>query len=103
MHREEDCGCGHHGRHHGEQHGQEFHGGDCACGGHGHYDAHDRGHHRGCNCGCHQHHGFMGFQRRFVSREEIIPELEEYLKQLQAEAKGVEERIVELKKEGESQ
>jgi hypothetical protein len=45
----------------------------------------------------------MGFQRRFVSREEIIPELEEYLKQLQAEAKGVEERIVELKKEGESQ
>jgi hypothetical protein len=40
----------------------------------------------------------MGFHRRFVSRDEIISKLEEYLKQLQAEAKGVEERIAELKK-----
>ena len=31
---------------------------------------------------------------------EIIEELEEYLKQLRAEAKGVEERIAELRKEG---
>jgi hypothetical protein len=30
-------------------------------------------------------------------------QLEEYLKQLQAEAKGVEERIAEMKKNGESQ
>ena len=39
----------------------------------------------------------MGF-RRFISRDEIISRLEEYLKNLQAEAKGVEERIAELKK-----
>ncbi|MFH0768291.1 MAG: hypothetical protein V1932_01830 [Chloroflexota bacterium] len=65
---------------------------DCGCGGH-----EPHGHH-GCSCGCHQHHGGMGFHRRFVSREEIAARLEEYLKQLQAEAKGVEERISELKK-----
>jgi hypothetical protein len=29
----------------------------------------------------------------------MIEEMEEYLKQLQAEAKGIEERIAELKKE----
>ena len=92
MPREEDCGCGQHGKHHGEQYGQEVHGEDCGCGGH-----EPHGHH-GCSCGCHQHHGGMGFHRRFVSREEIISKLEEYLKQLQAEAKGVEERIAELKK-----
>ena len=44
----------------------------------------------------------MGFGRRFISREEIIARLEEYLKQLQSEAKGVEEHISELKKKGES-
>jgi hypothetical protein len=44
----------------------------------------------------------MGLQRRFVSREEVINNLEEYLKDLQAEAKGVEEHIVELKEKGES-
>lgn len=37
--------------------------------------------------------------RRYYTKEEIIQQLEEYLKQLQAEAKGVEERIAELKKE----
>jgi len=40
--------------------------------------------------------GFM--QRRFISKEEVIAKLEEYLKQLQAEGKGVEERIAELRK-----
>jgi hypothetical protein len=45
----------------------------------------------------------MRFHRHFISREEIITRLEEYLKQLQAEAKGVEERIAEMKKRGESQ
>lgn len=45
----------------------------------------------------------MGFHRRFVSREEVINNLEEYLKQLQAEAKGVEEHIAALKKEDEPQ
>jgi len=38
--------------------------------------------------------------RHFPTREEIVEELEEYLKQLRAEAKGVEERIAELRKEG---
>lgn len=42
----------------------------------------------------------MGFQRRFVSREEIAARLEEYLKQLQAEAKAVEERISALRSGG---
>jgi len=37
--------------------------------------------------------------RRFIAREEVIAQLEEYLENLQAEAKGVEERITELKKD----
>jgi hypothetical protein len=37
--------------------------------------------------------------RLFTSKEELIVKLEEYLKQLQAEAKGVKEHIAELKKE----
>jgi hypothetical protein len=36
---------------------------------------------------------------RFPAREEIIGELEEYLKELEAEVKGVEEHIADLKKE----
>ena len=40
------------------------------------------------------HHGV----RRFFTREEIIAELEEYLTELRAEVKGVEERLAELKK-----
>jgi hypothetical protein len=97
MHNEEDCGCGQHGKHHGEQYEErhEDHGKDCGCVEHEH--------HAGCSCGCHQHHGGMGFHRRFISQAEVISRLEEYLKQLQAEAKGVEERIAEMKKKGESQ
>jgi cell division protein FtsB len=48
------------------------------------------------------HHGshFGSFgHRRFISKEEVIAHLEEYLKQLKAEATGVEEHIAELKKE----
>jgi len=45
----------------------------------------------------------MRFHRHFISGEEMITRLEEYLKQLHAEAKGVEEQIAEMKKEGESQ
>ena len=82
MYREEDCGCGGHGQHHGK-----------------HYWERQEGHSRDCGCGCHQYHRGVGFHRRFVSREEAINNLEEYLKQLQAEAKGAEERIAELKKE----
>ena len=101
MFREEDCGCGQHGKHHGEQceERHEGHSGDCGCDGHEHHGIdRERHHHGDCSCGCHQHHGDMGFHRRFVSREEITNKLEEYLKQLQAEAKGVEEHIAELKK-----
>jgi len=53
-------------------------------------------HHQGGCCCC----GSGDAPRRFRTREEIAGELEEYLKQLRAEAKGVEERIAELKKEG---
>ena len=103
MHKEE-CGCEEHEKHHGEQHEEraEDHGGDCGCGGHGHHSMHGSWHHHsGCSCGCHHHEG-MGFRRRFIPREEIIARLEEYLKQLHAEAKGVEERIAELKTKSES-
>jgi len=105
MYREEDCGCGGHGKHHGEQYGarQEGYNEDCGCGGHGHHGMYGGSyHHVDCRCGCHQHHRGMGFHRRFVSHEEVINNLEEYLKQLHAEAKGVEERLAELKKKGES-
>jgi vacuolar-type H+-ATPase subunit I/STV1 len=52
--------------------------------------------HTGCGC---KHEGFHGyhFSRRFISREEKISRLEEYLKNLQAEAKAVEEHLAELK------
>jgi len=49
-----------------------------------------------------RHMGMMGGGapwRRFTSREEIVTRLEEYLKQLQEEAKAVSERIEELKKQ----
>ena len=95
MYHDTQCGCGQHG--HGEEPGM----------GHGHGEW--RGHHGypgvsgmhhsgGCCCGMHHGHGeFM--QRRFISKEEVIAKLEEYLKQLQAEAKGVEERLTQLRKE----
>lgn len=37
------------------------------------------------------------FRRRFISREERIAWLEQYLRELQNEAKAVEERIADLK------
>ena len=101
-----DCGCEQHSKHHREQYheGHEGHSGDCGCGRHGHQGI-DRGwhHYGGCSCSCHQQHGGMRFHRHFISGEEMITRLEEYLKQLHAEAKGVEEQIAEMKKEGESQ
>lgn len=70
MHHTSECGCGHHAH---AGHGM---------GGH---------HHGGCCSG-------PGVSRRhFFTQEEIIEHLEEYLKQLQAEAKGVEEHIKRLK------
>jgi hypothetical protein len=39
----------------------------------------------------------MAFRRRFLSREERVARLEEYLQALRDEAKAVEEHIAELK------
>lgn len=63
---------------------------DCGCNRHYHYEM---GRHNSC---CHD----MAYgPRHFRTTEEVIIELEEYLKQLKAEMKGIEERISELKKE----
>ena len=88
----DDC-CGeerHHRPHHEEQH--DGHGGcdegrglwhdHCCCGG-------------DIACGQDRH-----FRRRFQTREERVARLEEYLRDLQSEAKAVEERIAELKAVG---
>jgi hypothetical protein len=67
-------------------------------------------HQNECGCGCHAHqgdfhhaeghHGASGFIHRcFVSSDELIKHLEEYLQQLKAEQKGVEEHIGRIKAE----
>ena len=63
----------------------------CGCEHPGHHGMAEQRHHEGC---CHPGPGL----RRFPTREETIAEMEEYLKQLRAETKGVEERLAELKK-----
>ncbi len=102
--REEDCGCGGHhegGYEHGFGH-RHHHGCCCCCG-------MRRGYGMGFGIGMHRE-GMPGFGmgmgmghgfRRFISRDEVISRLEEYLKELQSEAKAVEERIAEIKKGGE--
>lgn len=70
-----------------------IHNNECGCEHHGHHSQHGRGHHYGDCCS----HGFG--RRRFPTREEIISEMEEYLEELRAEIKGVEEHLAELKKE----
>ena len=101
MYHETECGCEQHGhgggpgtghsgewRHHGHPGwGRMHHGGGCCCGYH-----YGGGMHHGPGFGLFGH-------RRFISREEVITHLEEYLKQLKAEAAGVEEHIAELKKQ----
>ena len=59
---------------------------------------HGRGRHHGgsCGCGC---GGHSHFGRCFLTKEEKIAWLEQYLESLQTEAKAVEERIAALKKE----
>jgi hypothetical protein len=99
MNQETECGCGQHGQ--GEGHGTGHAHEECS--GHHGYPIGIRQHHSsdcdcGCNCGCGGHHGGGFGSRRFISKEEIITRLEEYLKQLRAEAVGVEERIAEIKK-----
>jgi hypothetical protein len=64
---------------------------DCGCGHHTYQVPWGRWRHWDCCC-------TTGYGRRFTAREEIIGELEEYLKELKAEIKGVEEHIAELKK-----
>ena len=65
----------------------------CGYGHLGHHGMREQWQHQGC-C-CHPGHGL----RRFPTGEEIIAQMEEYLKQLQAEVKGVEERLAQLRKE----
>jgi len=67
-----------------------------------HWERHMPPHHfwgRGHDCGCGSMAWGSGFafRRRFPTREERIAWLEQYLKDLQAEAKAVEERIAELR------
>jgi hypothetical protein len=59
----------------------------CCCGGHDHY-------HGGCCCEDDE----PGFERQFYSHAEKIKMLEEYLEDLKAEQKGVEEALAELRK-----
>ena len=100
-----------HGHHHSRGHGgqcDEGGHGECGC---GHHDERDHDccqeHHGGHECGCGDRHGHScccgggepgrHFRRRFHTREERLAALEEYLKDLQAEVKAVEEQMAELK------
>ena len=83
-HRQHSYGCGHGsechcGRHHGWGNTSQ-----CCCGG-GHSE-------RGC---CREHP--VRFHRQFRSKEDEMADLEQYLKDLEAEANGVRERLAELK------
>ncbi len=49
-----------------------------------------------CGCGCVQSHHHRGF-RRFLTKEEHINELEEYLAELKKEVAAVESHLKELK------
>jgi hypothetical protein len=80
-------GCGHHSGHGFT--GSSHHGG---CGHHAGHGSTESSHHGGCCCT--SGHG----NRHFFTQEEMIKHLEDYLKQLQSEAKGVEEHIEKLKK-----
>ena len=51
-------------------------------------------HHGGCCCSGHGH------PVRQPTREEVVAQLEQYLHDLQAEAKAVEQRIADMKKTG---
>ncbi|MCJ7743743.1 MAG: hypothetical protein MUO99_04190 [Dehalococcoidales bacterium] len=66
---------------------------ECGCGHPAHHAQAMVGHQWGC-CA----HGYS--PRLFPTREEIIAQLEQYRKDLQAEVKGVEERLAEFKKTG---
>jgi hypothetical protein len=63
------------------------------CGHHGHHVSPGDG----CCCGPAAWDWGFVFGRRYFSREERIARLEEYLKELQAEVKAVQEQIAEMK------
>ena len=93
MHHNKECGCEHHS--HQGHGGMESHHKECG------YEHHSRqghggmaSHHGGGGC-CHSGGRFQG--RHFYTKEEMITHLENYLEQLKAEAKGVEEHINKLK------
>ena len=71
-HPQHGCGCGCHAQ------------SGCGCGGHSQH-----------GCGCGGGHPFR-FHRWFSTREEEAAALGEYLKDLEAEAKGVRERLTEI-------
>jgi len=76
---------------------------DCCC-----EERHSHGHGHGCCCNEHGRHGHRGcgeshgrrFHRRFATRAERVAWLEEYLEDLRAEVKAVEEHIAEMKAAG---
>ena len=119
--RYQDCGCGEHHieqhregsgcserytGHHEENrrcggHNSEHHKENCTCSGSGEqaFRSHHQNSSGACACGCHadQRLAERTFWRRFSSREERIAWLEQYLKDLRAEAQAVEERIAEMR------
>jgi hypothetical protein len=66
---------------------------DCGCKKHTYAE---RGHYRHVGYGCNDH---RHLPRHLPNREEAAREMEDYLKQLQAEVKGVEERLSEINKD----
>ena len=74
------------------------HTGECECQhGHHQHEPHGRHHdgdHGRCCCRSKGH----GFRRRYLTQEERIRLLEDYLRNLEAEAQGVREHIAEQRK-----
>lgn len=69
-----------------------YHQVNCGCEHHSHGGPGSSWYHSHCCCGGDTPH------RRFPTKQEIKEELTEYLKQLKAEAKGVEEELADLGK-----
>ena len=89
------CCCGGHTQHRCSCGPHSQHGCGCGCGGHSRHE---------CGCGSHVESGGccggrrpFGFRRRFTTREEEAAALEDYLKELEAETKGVRERLAEMR------
>lgn len=62
------------------------------------HEGHGEEHHGyGRHCWGEGHHGYGQFSRRFLTKEEKIKKLEEYVQELKNELAAVQERIKELK------